>query len=214
MLKRQHPWRNQWLEKNIIRLPNITRMRQNPIAPLPSNTAKAIMPRARNIPQTPSNILKWPANIASRPIPKVNSRSELTRPDESRASFSHQSRGLVIRRRLLRHSGSVWKQWKSASAAILMLHSHRLCSGARRYSGSPSPSRRIGFPLPRPSPPPHVRRSKLRRHLAAMGQSLHFRDVRVMSVLPLPAQPVDATQALNLSAGVSNCKVSRGRSFS
>jgi hypothetical protein len=31
---------------------------------------------------------------------------------------------------------------------------------------------------------------------------------------PLPAQPVDATQALNLSAGVSNCKVSRGRSFS
>jgi hypothetical protein len=30
----------------------------------------------------------------------------------------------------------------------------------------------------------------------------------------VPAQPVDATQALNLSAGVSNCKVSRGRSFS
>jgi hypothetical protein len=30
----------------------------------------------------------------------------------------------------------------------------------------------------------------------------------------LPAQPVDATQALNLSAGVSNCKVLRGRSFS
>ena len=29
-----------------------------------------------------------------------------------------------------------------------------------------------------------------------------------------PAQPVEATQALNLSAGVSNCKVSRGRSFS
>jgi hypothetical protein len=30
----------------------------------------------------------------------------------------------------------------------------------------------------------------------------------------MPAQSVDATQALNLSAGVSNCKVSRGRSFS
>ena len=30
----------------------------------------------------------------------------------------------------------------------------------------------------------------------------------------LPAQPIDATQALNLSAGVSNCKVSRGRSLS
>ena len=30
----------------------------------------------------------------------------------------------------------------------------------------------------------------------------------------LPAQPIDATQALNLSAGVSNCKVFRGRSLS
>jgi hypothetical protein len=30
----------------------------------------------------------------------------------------------------------------------------------------------------------------------------------------LPAQLVDATQALNLSAGVSNAKVLRGRSFS
>jgi hypothetical protein len=29
----------------------------------------------------------------------------------------------------------------------------------------------------------------------------------------LPAQPVDATQALNLSSGVSNSKVLRGRSF-
>jgi hypothetical protein len=35
-----------------------------------------------------------------------------------------------------------------------------------------------------------------------------------LSFYILPAQPVDATQALNLSAGVSNCKVSRGRSFS
>ena len=31
---------------------------------------------------------------------------------------------------------------------------------------------------------------------------------------PLSAQPVDATQALNLSAGVSNVKVLRGRSLS
>src|SRR6476660_4393878 len=37
---------------------------------------------------------------------------------------------------------------------------------------------------------------------------------REMSAFGVPAQPVDATQALNLSAGVSNCKVSRGRSFS
>src|ERR1700676_72711 len=37
---------------------------------------------------------------------------------------------------------------------------------------------------------------------------------RKLSAHRVPAQPVDATQALNLSAGVSNCKVSRGRSFS
>src|ERR1700680_250179 len=36
----------------------------------------------------------------------------------------------------------------------------------------------------------------------------------MFSAVALPAQPVDATQALNLSAGVSNCKVSRGRSLS
>jgi hypothetical protein len=46
------------------------------------------------------------------------------------------------------------------------------------------------------------------------GPTRRFCDVRDMSGLPLPAQPVDATQALNLSAGVSNCKVSRGRSLS
>jgi hypothetical protein len=36
----------------------------------------------------------------------------------------------------------------------------------------------------------------------------------VTSVYTLSAQPVDATQALNLSAGVSNVKVLRGRSLS
>jgi hypothetical protein len=30
----------------------------------------------------------------------------------------------------------------------------------------------------------------------------------------VPPQPIDATQALNLSAGVSNSSVLRGRSFS
>src|SRR6202022_4714988 len=40
-----------------------------------------------------------------------------------------------------------------------------------------------------------------------------FDRAPITSGLPLPAQPVDATQALNLSAGVSNCKVSRGRSY-
>ena len=35
-----------------------------------------------------------------------------------------------------------------------------------------------------------------------------------MSVLPMRPQPIDATQALNLSAGVSNSNVCRGRSLS
>ena len=39
-------------------------------------------------------------------------------------------------------------------------------------------------------------------------------DFRLLQQYRLPAQPVAATQALNLSAGVSNCKVSRGRSLS
>ena len=45
----------------------------------------------------------------------------------------------------------------------------------------------------------------------------HKADIAVVSVnvrCCVPAQPVDATQALNLSAGVLNCKVSRGRSLS
>src|ERR1700692_4181658 len=49
---------------------------------------------------------------------------------------------------------------------------------------------------------------------SASGQTRKWRAVRGESALTLPAQRVDATRALNLSAGVSNCKVSRGRSFS
>jgi hypothetical protein len=41
----------------------------------------------------------------------------------------------------------------------------------------------------------------------------HFGAPQNLSPIGQPAQPIDATQALNLSAGVSNCKVSRGRSF-
>ena len=51
---------------------------------------------------------------------------------------------------------------------------------------------------PRSAPPPIADIDRL------------LRNVRLV----LPAQPVDATHALNLSAGVSNCKVSRGRSLS
>ena len=47
-----------------------------------------------------------------------------------------------------------------------------------------------------------------------VGQSRRSERPRLTSGLHLPAQPVDATQALNLCAGVSNCKVSRGRSLS
>jgi hypothetical protein len=45
------------------------------------------------------------------------------------------------------------------------------------------------------------------KHSDAVGRELFVR-------FRVPAQPVDATQALNLSAGVSNPKVSRGRSLS
>src|ERR1017187_4484614 len=47
-----------------------------------------------------------------------------------------------------------------------------------------------------------------------LAQSRHSPHCGKLSVIGLPAQPVDATQALNLSAGVSNCKVLRGRSLS
>ena len=42
----------------------------------------------------------------------------------------------------------------------------------------------------------------------------HLRAVPAVSAKIVPAQPVDATQVLNLSAGVSNAKVFRDRSFS
>jgi hypothetical protein len=50
--------------------------------------------------------------------------------------------------------------------------------------------------------------------LSASGTNAKCRLGPEMSAVGVPAQPVDATQALNLSAGVSNCKVSRGRSLS
>ena len=45
-----------------------------------------------------------------------------------------------------------------------------------------------------------------------LGHSRHFDRAVLTAGLPLAAQPV-ATQGLNLSAGVSNDKVLRGRSF-
>jgi hypothetical protein len=50
--------------------------------------------------------------------------------------------------------------------------------------------------------------------MSPSGPSRHLPRCSDTSGIGMPAQPVDATQALNLSAGVSNCKVSRGRSFS
>ena len=50
--------------------------------------------------------------------------------------------------------------------------------------------------------------------ICAARNSLHRHSIARLCPRFLSAQPVDATQALNLSAGVSNCKVSRGRSFS
>ena len=46
-------------------------------------------------------------------------------------------------------------------------------------------------------------------------QNSQLRERRLQYIpFRVPAQPVDATQVLNLSAGVSNPKVFRGRSFS
>jgi hypothetical protein len=59
----------------------------------------------------------------------------------------------------------------------------------------------------------------VKKSLANLEPSTHgpFRRSlrrKVMSEIEVSAQPVDATQALNLSAGVSNVKVLRGRSLS
>ena len=48
------------------------------------------------------------------------------------------------------------------------------------------------------------------RDVCSRGQSGNLVLSLRFSGFDLPAQPVDATHALNLSAGVSNCKVSRG----
>jgi hypothetical protein len=53
---------------------------------------------------------------------------------------------------------------------------------------------RIGFPPPRPSPPLHVQRSKLRRLLAAMSHFLPKSDVRDMSDHP-PIADVRGTKS-------------------
>ena len=54
----------------------------------------------------------------------------------------------------------------------------------------------------------------VRRMSPLVAQPGHGAVVGRRPLLKVPDQPVDATRALNLSAGVSNCKVSRGRSFS
>ncbi len=57
---------------------------------------------------------------------------------------------------------------------------------------------------------------KLRTVRMASTPDLRTRMSEIGSVtsgLPWPPQPIDATQALNLSAGVSNSSVLRGRSF-
>src|ERR1700720_3524690 len=46
------------------------------------------------------------------------------------------------------------------------------------------------------------------------GTSLPLRTIKGMSGVGVPAQLVDATQALNRSAGVANPRVLRGRSLS
>ena len=62
--------------------------------------------------------------------------------------------------------------------------------------------------------PPILSARELRRRRYP-ACSLSSKSTKAPSIpFHLPAQPVDATQVLNLSAGVSNAKVFRGRSFS
>jgi hypothetical protein len=91
--------------------------------------------------------------------------------------------------------------------------------------------RRIGIlmPLPPTNAEAQARvrafREELRKRGWAAGVNAQFDErwtgdnmdlIRsaATNLVELPAQPVDATQALNLSAGVSNPKVLRGRSLS
>jgi hypothetical protein len=57
-------------------------------------------------------------------------------------------------------------------------------------------------------------RQQGRCKIAAFNPSHNSLLLGKRAIFEMPAQAVDATQALNLTAGVSNCKVSRGRSFS
>src|SRR5258706_7957995 len=63
---------------------------------------------------------------------------------------------------------------------------------------------------------PHaaVEHSNLLRCMSPVVAKRTCRSPHRMSAFGVPAQRVDATQALIFSAGVSNCKVSRGRSLS
>ena len=79
-----------------------------------------------------------------------------------------------------------------------------------------------------PGPGDNVTHSPIKHVIVIIGENRSFDHVfatyvpkkpgeyvdNLLSKGAMPAQPVDATPALNLSAGVSNCKVSRGRSLS
>jgi hypothetical protein len=66
----------------------------------------------------------------------------------------------------------------------------------------------------RTSGPGNFQSSAKKDFFNTIGTKRTWRDVCYESGMRMPAQPVDATQALNLSAGVSNSKVLGGRSFS
>ena len=111
--------------------------------------------------------------------------------------------------------------WQAAIEALIMAAENRGRADARadwRAAGA-EPERRAGI-QPRPERPALGTAEAGKGSIVKVGAMSAFarrtnssqtsRHVRKVQ----PAQPVDATQALNLSAGVSNCKVSRGRSLS
>src|SRR6266404_2923857 len=113
--------------------------------------------------------------------------------------------------------------WSTAGAGTKVRFGSWLCENAktlnrnrRSYSSKTVlvAQRASGFNLEIELKNIILRRVSIFEFLHSQGQSRRSDRPAVTSGLPLPAQPVDATQALNFSAGVSNCKVSRGRSLS
>ena len=117
-------------------------------------------------------------------------------------------------------------QAKSTDEGIRATAANMLAPFLHSKCGAMPPLRFISEPVVLPNPNPTTEGEIRRQHRlscsspqggsqpCAISSGAWVPVTPPISAFEVPAQPVDATQALNLSAGVSNCKVSRGRSFS